>query len=119
MVQTAEQYMFIYRAIYEAIQWKDSFIKCDEFPKTYEKLKEKNSNGFTEIEKQFNKLQEMNKKTNNKFTQGELPENQDKNRLKNILPADNYRPFLILRLDGCNDYINAVVFDVSFGFYLN
>ncbi|CAD5125244.1 DgyrCDS13486 [Dimorphilus gyrociliatus] len=111
MVQTAEQYMFIYRAIYEAIQWKDSFIKCSEFAETYFKLQIKNAIGKTEIETEFEKLQAMNKDDSNNFTQGGLLENIEKNRLKNVLPADNYRPYLLLRMDGCNDYINAVIFD--------
>ncbi len=41
-----------------------------------------------------------------------MAENADKNRDANILPADRHRPYLMIRVEGTNDYINAVFLDV-------
>ena len=44
---------------------------------------------------------------------GNMAENLDKNRNQDILPADRHRPYLMIRVEGTNDYINAVFLDVS------
>lgn len=44
---------------------------------------------------------------------GNMTENHDKNRSQDILPADRHRPYLMIRVEGTNDYINAVFLDVS------
>ncbi len=36
-----------------------------------------------------------------------------KNRNEEIVAADRHRPYLMIRVDGTNDYINAVFLDVS------
>ncbi len=41
-----------------------------------------------------------------------MAENSDKNRDPTILPADRHRPYLMIRVEGTNDYINAVFLDV-------
>ena len=44
---------------------------------------------------------------------GNMAENLDKNRSQDILPPDRHIPYLMIRVEGTNDYINAVFLDVS------
>lgn len=47
------------------------------------------------------------------FASGKMAENVDKNRFPELVASDRHRPYLMTRVHGTNDYINAVFLDVS------
>ncbi|KAK2183359.1 hypothetical protein NP493_311g02032 [Ridgeia piscesae] len=115
MIQTVEQYLFVYDALLEALFSAHTTIPCSEFASRFEelcKVDPESDTGKTALQLQFEKLESMSpeKKTCD-YQSGILKENTQKNRCADILPADRHRPYLMTRVQGTNDYINAVFLD--------
>ncbi|KAJ8018882.1 Receptor-type tyrosine-protein phosphatase mu [Holothuria leucospilota] len=105
MVQTRVQYLFIFECLLAVLQSTDSQISCDQLKKLGHaaiKLKSK---------KEYKVLQESVKAEQHfENYDGNSPENQHKNRFKNIIPVDKFRPVLKSEGNtfGSNSYINAI-----------
>ncbi|KAJ8040303.1 Receptor-type tyrosine-protein phosphatase kappa [Holothuria leucospilota] len=105
MVKTRIQYLFIFECLLAVLQSTDSQISCDQLKKLGHaaiKLKSK---------KEYKVLQEsvIEEQHCEDYT-GNLPENQHKNRFKNLIPVDKFRPILKSEGNtfGSNSYINAI-----------
>ncbi|ESN99978.1 hypothetical protein HELRODRAFT_140014, partial [Helobdella robusta] len=113
MIQTLDQYIFVYDALLEALNIKNTIISSSEFPTKFHELKTK----LAKLEKPATVSKNKNNKNNkdddkpDDYKLGDSEENKEKNRYPNILPADNHRPYLMTRVQGTNDYINAVYLD--------
>ncbi|XP_069067868.1 receptor-type tyrosine-protein phosphatase mu-like [Pleurodeles waltl] len=115
MVQTKDQYVFLYDALTEGAVCGLTAVPVEDIGQHVSALKERDpvtkANGFNrEFRKleQFSKLYELHA-----CTQAKKPSNKPKNRNREILPADIYRPVLmsVLEHDGSPGYINAVFVD--------
>ncbi|CAC5399120.1 Receptor-type tyrosine-protein phosphatase T,Tyrosine-protein phosphatase non-receptor type 22,Receptor-type tyrosine-protein phosphatase kappa,Receptor-type tyrosine-protein phosphatase F,Tyrosine-protein phosphatase 99A,Tyrosine-protein phosphatase Lar,Receptor-type tyrosine-protein phosphatase alpha,Receptor-type tyrosine-protein phosphatase epsilon,Receptor-type tyrosine-protein phosphatase gamma,Receptor-type tyrosine-protein phosphatase N2,Receptor-type tyrosine-protein phosphatase U,Receptor-type ty len=110
MIQTWEQYMFLYDALLEAVLAGETTIPVREFESRYQEMCIPKA-GFevSAFDKQFEVAQKLLPNIENTEFKAALdPENIDKNRVKNVLPANRYRPHLYTQVEGSNDYINAV-----------
>lgn len=110
MIQTLEQYVFVYEALLEAILAKETTIQCSAYRDSYESLITPQSPGNTNpLEEQFEVLQQLTMQLEREDCAAAMsPANLPKNRFKNVLPANRCRPYLYTNVEGCNDYINAV-----------
>lgn len=109
MIQTCEQYIFVYDALLEAIIAKDTTISKSSFRATFEEMSQNEDGSETLLEKQYDTVQLLSPTIDrSECTAALSEENMGKNRFKNVLPANRCRPFLYTPIDGCNDYINAV-----------
>ncbi|XP_050400814.1 receptor-type tyrosine-protein phosphatase T isoform X2 [Patella vulgata] len=110
MIQTWEQYVFVYDAVLEAVKSGNTTISRSAFRTVYQDMCTATNEGDkTELEKQYNVLQLLSPNIEKDECSAALTqENILKNRFKNILPANRCRPFLYTPVDDCNDYINAV-----------
>ncbi|XP_078656418.1 receptor-type tyrosine-protein phosphatase epsilon-like [Branchiostoma floridae x Branchiostoma belcheri] len=110
MVQTSEQYIFIYDALLEAIVCGDTAVPSDQFRFRFQTLRKKPRTGEpSELMIQFIALRSLTPIINPKECRdGRAPENRNKNRRSDDLPSDRARPFLMSPSDetGTN-YINA------------
>ncbi|KAI6649159.1 Protein tyrosine phosphatase e [Oopsacas minuta] len=110
MVQTFNQYKFIYLAILELIFGTTSIPNGD-YCETY-KLYQQSHGDITDIFKE--QFQELNYQTDHSFcypqTAGHDPSNEDKNVVKDILPYDTNRVILYSPSWPC-EYINASYID--------
>jgi protein tyrosine phosphatase len=113
MIQTVEQYIFVYDALLEALKAGNTAIPCSSFRQEYKSLCEVDPvKNKSKLQEQFETLQLMSPKVKlEDCKSGCKAENADKNRYPDILPADRHRPYLMTRVDGTNDYINAVYLD--------
>ncbi|XP_072019233.1 receptor-type tyrosine-protein phosphatase mu-like [Amphiura filiformis] len=113
MVQTAEQYQFIYEALLEAILTKDTTIPAANFEEVYAKLKIHPAKGVSmpSLEEQFQLLEKLTVAPNvGSCKAATKTENLDKNRYKDRLPSDRVRPFLVTpSASSSTDYINAAL----------
>ncbi|XP_071120808.1 receptor-type tyrosine-protein phosphatase epsilon-like [Mytilus edulis] len=110
MIQTWEQYMFLYDALLEAVLAGETTMPVGEFESRYQEMCIPKA-GFevSALDKQFEVAQKLLPNIENtEFKAALAPENIDKNRVKNVLPANRYRPHLYTQVEGSNDYINAV-----------
>lgn len=109
MVQTLDQYKFLYSAVHQALYIGETSASVHDFADYVGRLREVNYlTGQSEIEKQFHFLQQKCLPFSAEDMKTALqPDNQGKNR-SHILPSDKHRvPLLTPNRDG-NDYINAV-----------
>jgi protein tyrosine phosphatase len=113
MIQTVEQYIFVYDALLEALKVGKTVISCSVFKEEFEHLCVVDPvRNKSPLEEQYELLDKMSPKSKPEdYNLGSQPENQEKNRCPNILPADRHRPYLMTRVQGTNDYINAVFLD--------
>ncbi|XP_062582035.1 receptor-type tyrosine-protein phosphatase kappa-like [Saccostrea cucullata] len=110
MIQTWEQYVFVYETILEATLAGETTIAHSAFRAQYEELCQPPDNGGpAKMEEQFKVLQKLTTSIDSsQFKEALDPENVSKNRVKNILPAKRCRPNLYTQVEGCNNYINAM-----------
>nr|XP_047146064.1 uncharacterized protein LOC101241774 isoform X1 [Hydra vulgaris] len=106
MIQSKEQYIFVYDAIYEAVTCGQTGISISNFPTTLNKLLVKDSStGKVLIEEEFKILQSIVPiQENCCFKTALLNENMQKNRYPQILPREDA---LVSR----EPYLNAVFVD--------
>ncbi|CAF1146546.1 unnamed protein product [Rotaria sordida] len=112
IVQTEEQYIFIYEAINEAIQSGQTEVLARNLLTNLQRLLQPiNDTSLTEMELEFKRLANV-KALPSKFLSANNPANKFKNRLVNILPYENTRVCLspIRGVEG-SDYINASYID--------
>ncbi|XP_072448404.1 receptor-type tyrosine-protein phosphatase mu-like, partial [Chiloscyllium punctatum] len=115
MVQTQDQYKFIYLVLLEALTFGDTSISLKDFGQCMKIMAEKDtytlSNGFS---KEYETLQTFSQLFEfHRHREGLKTCNQIKNRFPNILPAEHVRPSLmsVRNVDGSCGYINAVFAD--------
>ncbi|KAL5021811.1 hypothetical protein ScPMuIL_000966 [Solemya velum] len=110
MVQTLEQYIFVYDVLLEALICGDTTIPCDLYPEVLSELCQfDQSIDKTKLEEQFEILRLISSTIEkDESTTALRPENIFKNRCKNIIPANRCRPYLTSPSEEGNDYVNAV-----------
>ncbi|CAM4667114.1 unnamed protein product [Lepidochelys kempii] len=112
MVQTKEQYTFLYEVLLEGLLCGNTGVLVESVPSHVSLLRQPDaqtqSNGFSREFKALQKFSELFQLSPCKEAQ--QPRNQPKNRKAAILPADCSRPILMssLKADGSPGYINAV-----------
>ncbi|CAH1243399.1 PTPRT [Branchiostoma lanceolatum] len=110
MVQTSDQYIFIYDALLEAIVCGDTAVPSDQFRTRFQILRQKpRGGGPSELMIQFIALRSLTPIVNPKECRdGRAAENKKKNRRSDDLPSDRARPFLMSPGDEAGtNYINA------------
>ncbi|NWQ70299.1 PTPRK phosphatase, partial [Neopipo cinnamomea] len=112
MVQTKEQYTFLYEALLEGLLCGNTGVPVESIATLVHSLQEaETSRPNSVLEKEFKALQKFSELFQLlPCTEAEKPSNQPKNRKPGILPADSCRPILMssLSADGSPGYINAV-----------
>lgn len=110
MVQTLEQYVFVYDCLLEALICGDTTVASYAFPEVYTELCLFDQDiSKTKLEEQFEILKLLSTTIErDESTTALSQENIFKNRCKNIVPANRCRPYLMTSANGGNDYINAV-----------
>lgn len=120
LVQTEEQFIFIYDVLLEAIQlltigYQDLELTEENFDYTIQMLDyfDKDSN-LTRLDKQFQLIVNANKTFNHQFSFGQMEENLGKNRTQAILPLNSCRVILSNdRKQAGGEYINASYIHVN------
>jgi len=100
MIQTVEQYVFLYRTLIEGILTFDTFISLQEFLTT-KKLR-------VDAKTQFRLLEQLENNVEFSYRGATDPQNTTKNRSEFILAPDTFRPYLMTQVEKTTDYINAV-----------
>ncbi|KAL5016211.1 hypothetical protein ScPMuIL_005800 [Solemya velum] len=110
LVQTHEQYEFLYDALVEALHASSSMVPSSDFNKYYLALKETvPGSDITGLQQQFQTIQRLsNSNSKSDYETANQPDNKQKNRYSNILAADSYRVILSTNAEDNNSYINAV-----------
>ncbi|XP_009955762.1 PREDICTED: receptor-type tyrosine-protein phosphatase mu-like, partial [Leptosomus discolor] len=112
MVQTKEQYTFLYEALLEGLLCGSTAIPVESISSHVRRLREAETSRHDNVlEKEFKALQKFSELFQLlPCREAEKPSNQPKNRKPGILPADSCRPILMssLNADGSPGYINAV-----------
>ncbi|XP_072172795.1 receptor-type tyrosine-protein phosphatase alpha-like [Diadema setosum] len=108
MVQTPEQYAFLYEAVLEDLLWEDTEIPLSQFVERIRELQENPAEGATNrslLAGQFENLQILcPEPPETDVRSGKMAENQSKNRYGNLLPLQRNR---VMLNDPDEDYINA------------
>ncbi|XP_066037075.1 receptor-type tyrosine-protein phosphatase kappa-like isoform X1 [Chamaea fasciata] len=112
MVQTKEQYSFLYETLLEGLLCGNTGVPVESIPTLVHSLREDETSGHKHVlEKEFKALQRFSELFQLlPCREAEKPRNQPKNRKPGILPADSCRPILMssVNADGSPAYINAV-----------
>jgi protein tyrosine phosphatase len=116
MVQTQEQYVFVYDALLEALAAGDTSIPSTEFRERLADLRKVNPNtGKTRCLEEFEMLSSVSAQLSSidpAKLDGLKEENIAKNRVTSIVPLSKFsRPYLLTCHAGSTDYINAVFID--------
>ncbi|ELU04626.1 hypothetical protein CAPTEDRAFT_173573 [Capitella teleta] len=114
MVQTVEQYVFVYEALLEALKSGDTSIPCVDFRKRYNDLLKKNpETEKTFLEEEYELLAGLAPSSaTNVCREASSAENAPKNRFPDIVPDNKLaRPYIMPFGSGSSDYINAVFTD--------
>ena len=120
LVQTEEQFIFIYDVLLEAIQllnigYNDLELTEQNFDYIIQMLDYfDNDSNLTRLDKQFQLILSSNKVNEFQLTSGQLEENLSKNRTQAILPYNACRVMLAAdRKSTGGEYINASYFHVN------
>ncbi|KAL5016390.1 hypothetical protein ScPMuIL_005979 [Solemya velum] len=110
LVQTHEQYEFLYDALVEALHASNSMVPSSDFHKYYLALKETvPGSDITGLQQQFQTIQRLSNSNNKSdYETANKPENKHKNRYSNIQADDSYRVILSPDAEDNSSYINAV-----------
>ncbi|XP_071436492.1 receptor-type tyrosine-protein phosphatase alpha-like [Pithys albifrons albifrons] len=112
MVQTKEQYTFLYEALLEGLLCGTTGVPVESITTLVHSLREtETSRNNNVLEVEFKALQKFSELFQLlPCREAEKTSNQPKNRKPGILPADSCRPILmsLLNADGSPGYINAV-----------
>ncbi|XP_061875327.1 receptor-type tyrosine-protein phosphatase kappa isoform X2 [Colius striatus] len=111
MVQTKEQYTFLYEVLLEGLLCSSTRVPVESFASHMRCLREAETSRHNILEKEFKAVQKFSELFQLlPCREAEKPSNQPKNRKPGILPADSCRPILMssLNADGSPGYINAV-----------
>ncbi|XP_038066680.1 receptor-type tyrosine-protein phosphatase mu-like [Patiria miniata] len=110
MVQTPEQYKFIFDALLASSQTGDTTYHDQNFQQKLSALKKpERGSKSTGMTRQFEMLGKWSvPHGSSKPKSGLRPESIAKNRFKDFIPTDRARPYLMTQVhEGDNDYINA------------
>ncbi|XP_077981179.1 receptor-type tyrosine-protein phosphatase kappa-like [Glandiceps talaboti] len=113
MVQTLDQYVFIYEAVLEASLCGDTSVTTSDYRIRLYRMKQINprTNQNT-IFQEFQNLSVVCPLPEPEDCEdGHIPENRLKNRFPNIIPVDRCRPYLMTYVENGSDYINASFVD--------
>ncbi|XP_033117824.1 receptor-type tyrosine-protein phosphatase T-like isoform X2 [Anneissia japonica] len=112
MVQTSEQYIFIYETVLDESLCGNTLIPAMKFRAQFERLQAQNpETGKSDINNQFELLDSLSPVfTTNQKRISMSEENMSKNRYKDKVPVTSNRPMLAGG-DRMSDYINASFFD--------
>ncbi|KAL4236563.1 hypothetical protein ACF0H5_004948 [Mactra antiquata] len=111
MIQTWQQYSFVYDAVLDALLSGETTISNASFSEVYEEMctLKPDKPASTQLEDQFETLEKLTPMIERDECNAATDSiNMQKSRFRNILPADRFRPHLLTPVDGCNDFINAV-----------
>ncbi|VDI45795.1 receptor-type tyrosine-protein phosphatase T [Mytilus galloprovincialis] len=111
MIQTPEQYETVFEALLELFTVQETNIQKNDFSK-YMEIQERTTLPTHQkaFKQQFETLQTLRPLyPASEYTAANLRENISKNSVKNILPHDNFRPYLMSFGKKRTDYINAVI----------
>ncbi|ELT88458.1 hypothetical protein CAPTEDRAFT_112007 [Capitella teleta] len=113
MIQTVEQYLFVYDALLEALKAGKTAIPCSSFRREYDLLYQiEGPQDKSRLQVQFETLATMTAEPReDECCSGKMPDNMEKNRFPEVVASDRHRPYLMTRVHGTNDYINAVFLD--------
>ena len=115
MVQTDEQYLFVYDVLVEAIEHGNTEIASSDMINEFKTIAELRSNGReTLLETQFKSITLAHNYAldTNLMSAAHSSDNEEKNRCRTIVPFDSNRVTLqMLRSHGGSDYINASFID--------
>ncbi|XP_058240642.1 protein tyrosine phosphatase receptor type Db isoform X2 [Hemibagrus wyckioides] len=112
MVQTVEQYVFIYDALLEAVTCGNTEVPARNLYAYIQRLKQAEPpDNISAMEHEFKRLANA-RAHNSRFVSANLPCNKFKNRLVNIMPYESTRVGLqpIRGVEG-SDYVNASFID--------
>ncbi|XP_038048236.1 receptor-type tyrosine-protein phosphatase kappa-like [Patiria miniata] len=110
MVQTPEQYKFLFDALLAASLTGETTYDMTTFRRQLTSLKKKEPGSKDKgMEKQFQHLSELRvSRASGSSKAGKLPENVEKNRYEDFIPTDRARPFLMTNAhEDDTNYINA------------
>lgn len=120
LVQTEEQFIFIYDVLLEAIQllnigYNDLELTEQNFDYIIQMLDYfDNDSNLTRLDKQFQLILNSTKLNDFQLSSGQLEENLAKNRTQAILPSNSCRVMLAAdRKSTGGEYINASYFHVN------
>ncbi|XP_028402574.1 receptor-type tyrosine-protein phosphatase S-like isoform X6 [Dendronephthya gigantea] len=110
MIQTLDQYIFVHDAILETILCGMNEVDASKIQKEVANLSEVKASGMTGFEEKFKRLVEVSPKlSEDECAAALLDGNHNKNRNKNVLPAEGNRvPLQYMEGVDDSDYINAV-----------
>lgn len=118
LIQTPDQYRFVYDAILEAVQSGDTKVLCSRLPIYYRDISRTSETEPSDLAEQFNILSELEqRKSSFPYPEALNEENLCKNRNQNILPIEHSRVRLLSEngrgstQNPTEPYINAVLCD--------
>ncbi|CAF1025802.1 unnamed protein product [Adineta steineri] len=100
MIQTVDQYVFLYRTLIEGILTMNTNVSLQEFMVTRKV--------HMDMKDQYKLLEQLQSSIEFSYRAALDPANIDKNRVESILASDNSRPYLMTQVEKTTDYINAV-----------
>ncbi|XP_067932758.1 receptor-type tyrosine-protein phosphatase epsilon-like [Watersipora subatra] len=108
MIQTHDQYQFLYEVLAEALTGGDSLVDCSQFTETLAKWRKATPNGKSVIEKQFDAMNAAAVEVAfSRYSAAISEENVPKSQDSAVLPLDLHR-VRISAVANDTDYINAV-----------
>ncbi|XP_055884823.1 receptor-type tyrosine-protein phosphatase epsilon-like isoform X2 [Biomphalaria glabrata] len=123
MIQTAEQYIFLHKAVLVSSLYLGTYNEANEFYEKAGELGQKTSSGKTKLEEEYqnicstsaylesdsnNVAESESEETKNVYENSASVKTSRKNRFSNILPKSDYRVFLASEPKDSGTYINAV-----------